>query len=348
MSTPDPTPAPVPVVSIPAPAKRLTEENGGPNAKRRKNEGPSTPGLMGPPGSLQKKKDDGLDEGDPNDMFGSAGINLQDEERNMSNFEVPRRVQSLATSGLSGHFGSRPDGESLKQSDFLDSPALRYFINQKLSSHGLTKMDPEIHGLLGLALKERLTGLLTRMVVLAKHRMAPPPVNGRPIDDVGRALRAISLREIQEEDKRRSAALIKRQELEAKRREEESNSKRKDGMAGPGKGSKGLSDTAIARNANATAQLMLNTSGGKQYSWMTSASSSSLSQSLPRRQLNSNSPAGNSAAGKAGGGVFKAGSVEEIGVIGMKDFIGALELDGEDVFGRGGRTLCRAYTLLKD
>lgn len=321
--------------------KRVQDIETGPNAKRRKSDAPSTPGLMGPPGSIQKRKDEGLDDGDPNDMFGSAGINLQDEERNMSTFEVPRTVTNTQSSAYVGLSSGQSD--RVRQSDFLEAPALRHMISQHLSSNGLARMEPDIHGLLGLALKERMTGLVSRMSILAKHRAAPPPTQGRQINDVGDTLRAISLKEIQEEDKRRSIALIKRQELENRKREEESTGKKKESSASK---SKGLSDTAIARNANATAQLMLNTSGGKQYSWMTS--SAGTGPSLPRRTVSTNSPTATIANSKPGANVFKAGSIEERGIIGMKDFIGALELEGQDVFGRGGRTLLKAYTRLKD
>lgn len=278
---------------------------------------------------MQKKRDEGLDEGDPNDVFGGAGINLQDEERNMTAFEVPRRVGSLAQQQI------QYAGEQARKSDFLDFPALQYLINRKLSESGLNKFDNEIHGLMGMALKERLTGLMTRMVVLSKHRCAPPPANGKPIDDVGRILRNISLKEAEDEERRRTIASARRAEEEAKRRAEEeasSASKRKPGSA------RTLTEQAIARNANATAQMMLNQSGGKKYSWMTGAPNTSQ---LPRR--------GTAVAGASiSANVFKTATEEHGGQITLKDFINALELEGEDIIGRGGKALLRAYTQLKD
>lgn len=315
--------------------KRPTEDVSTPSAKRTKvNDGTSTPGTMGPPSAMGppssamlKKKDDGLDEGDPNDILGGAGINLLDEERNISSFDLPR------TSNTATQTSQKPTGDQARKSDFLDYPALQYLINKKLSEIGLGKFDDEVHGLVGMALKERLAELLSRMIVLAKHRCAPPPENAKPIDDVGRILRNISLKEAQEEERRRSAAALRRAEEEAKRREAEeasSTSKKKPARS--------LTEQAAARNTNATAQMMLNQSGGKKYSWMTGAPNTS--------QLSRRSTAQVGTAIQAN--VFKAGAEELAGQVTLRDFINAMELEGEPIFGRGGKALCRAYTMLKD
>ncbi|CCG83490.1 Transcription factor TFIID complex subunit Taf4 [Taphrina deformans PYCC 5710] len=319
--------------------KRTSEDVLSSGAKRTKMEGPLTPGLMGPPiamgppGTYQKKKDDGLDEGDPNDVFGGAGINLQDEERNMTAFEVPRN-NTIPQQYLQIQ-QQHVNGDRARKSDFLHAGALEYFINRKLSESGLHKFDPEIYSLMSLAVKDRLSGLLGQMIVLAKHRCAPPPANGQPIDDVGRILKGISLIEAQDEERRRTIAAARRLEEETKRREAEdasSASKKKPGMA------KTLTEQAIARNANATAQMMLNQSGGKKYSWMTGAPNTSQ---LPRRNTVQ-------AANGIQPNVFKSGSEEHGNLITLKDFIGALELEGEDIIGRGGKALLKAYTQLKD
>lgn len=316
--------------------KRTTDDLATPSAKRPKTDGTSTPGLMGPPSAMNpptsllgKKREEGLDEGDPNDVFGGAGINLQDEERNMTSFEVPKLTPATQSKDE-----SRPSDRARK-SDFLDLGAFNYLVNNKLSEFGLKKYENETHGLIGLALKERLTGLISRMVVLAKHRCAAPPKHGKPIDDVGRILRGISLREAQEEERRRTVAAARRAEEETKRREAEDASaalKKKPGAA------RTMSEQAIARNANATAQMMLNQSGGKKYSWMTGAPNTSQ---LPRR---------NTVQSSTGiqANVFKLGSEEHSGAITLKDFINALELEGEDTIGRGGRALVKAYANLKD
>lgn len=317
-------------------AKRATEDLATPNAKRPKTDGTTTPGLMGPPStalgaSATKKKDDGLDEGDPNDVFGGAGINLQDEERNMTTFEVPRKVIPSSQS----HQQPQDNGEKARRSDFLDAQALHYMLNKKLSDAGLMKADPEIHGLISMAIRERLTSIISRMIVLSKHRCAAPPEAAKPIDDVGRILRNISLKEAQDEERRRTIAAARRAEEDAKRREADealNASKKRSGLA------KTLSEQVIARNANATAQMMLNQSGGKKYSWMTGAPNTSQ---LPRRNTSQVNPATQAM-------LFKAGADENIGQITMKDFINAMEMDGEDMIGRGGKTLLRAYTLLKD
>lgn len=329
------TVSPAPPVPPNVQAKRMTEDLATPVAKRPKTEGIATPGLMGPPStavaaSATKKKDDGLDEGDPNDVFGGAGINLQDEERNMTAFEVPRKIFQPSQQQQ-----GQDTGEKARKSNFLDTQALQYMVNKKLSDAGLSKADGEIHGLISMAIRERLTSIISRMIVLSKHRCAAPPEAARPIDDVGRILRSISLKEAQDEERRRTIAAARRAEEDAKRREADealNASKKKSGIA------KTLSEQVIARNANATAQMMLNQSGGKKYSWMTGAPNTSQ---LPRRNTTLVNPVTQAM-------LFKAGSDENIGQITMKDFINAMEMDGEDMIGRGGKTLLRAYTLLKD
>lgn len=284
---------------------------------------------MGPPSSAisTKKKDEGLDEGDPNDILGGAGINLQDEERHMTSFEVPRSMNASA------QVQQTAPGDQARKSDFLDFPAFQYAVNQKLMETGLNKFEVELHGLIGIALKERLSGLVSRMVVLAKHRCAPPPANATPLDDVGKILRNISIKEAQEEERRRTAAATRRAEEEVKRREAEEAS-----SASKRKPARTISEQAAARNANATAQMMMNQSGGKKYSWMTGAPNTSQLSRRTTTQTGTAVPAN----------VFKTGSEELAGHLTLVDFINAMELDGENQFGRGGKALLKAYTQLKD
>lgn len=294
---------------------------------------------MGPPScALQKKKDQGLDDGDPNDVFGGAGINLQDEERNMTTFEVPSRSNGYP--GMQFYMQQPPAqppdrGDGARKSDFLHPQALDYYMGRKLSEYGLQKIDPEVFALLSLAVKDRLSTLLGQMIVLAKHRCAPPPKNGKALDDVGRVLRSISLAEAQDEERRRTIAAARRLEEETKRREADEAAslvKKRPGAA------KTLSEQAIARNANATANMMLNQSGGKKYSWMTGApNTSQLARRNTVQAFNGIQP-----------NVFKTGAEEYGSLITLKDFVAAIELEGEDIYGRGGRTLLKAYTQLKD
>lgn len=318
--------------------KRPPEDVSTPSAKRPRTDGATTPGLMGPPSAMgppgmqQKKKDEGLDEGDPNDVFGGAGINLQDEERNMTSFDFARNTPM----NMQQQYQQQQQvGDRARKSELLHYQAFEHLVNRKLSESGLLKFDTEIYALIGLAVKDRLSGLLGQMIVLAKHRCAPPPSNAKPIDDVGKILRGISLVEAQDEERRRTIAAARRLEEEAKRREAEdasTASKKKPGAA------KNLTEQAIARNANATAQMMLNQSGGKKYSWMTGSSGTA---SLPRRNAVQ-------AANGIQPNVYKTGSEEHGNLITLKDFIGAIEFEGEDTVGRGGKALLKAYTMLKD
>ncbi len=189
-----------------------------------------------------------------------------------------------------------------------------------------------------------MTNLLTRMVVLAKHRTAPPPYNARPLDDVGRILRSISIKEAGEEERRRTQRHARIMEEEARRQEIEEASpglrKKKDSQVGIGRG---LSETALKRNADETASLMLNQSGSRKYSWMTSSNTGS---GLSRKSVGMSVLKGQAPGIQAV--LYKVGAIEEAGIITMKDYIGASEAEGEDSIGRGARALLKGYTMLKD
>ncbi|BFZ53747.1 transcription initiation factor TFIID subunit 4 [Savitreella phatthalungensis] len=336
---------------------------------------------MGPPTSStlgRNKRDDGLDEGDPNDMIGSAGINLLEEERNMQEIELPFSANQSAMTdqndlssdspGAAGPAGTTQQVSKQlsdrRRTEFLHIQATHNYLLQHLGD-GLKSVEADVQHLIAMATRERLANLLSRMVVLEKHRTAPPPMNCTAIDDVGRTLRSVVSKEAQEESRRRTQAQIRRQEEEARRREAEEAART--GGSKRAALARGITDTALARNANQTANMMLSTSGGKKYSWMSggmaglggstglASGGSSLGSGVDSGDESGGSGPGSGGArgGRpapygAGGNVFKAAPQDERGVLTMRDLTSALEAEGDLTFGRGTRTLLRAYTRFKD
>jgi hypothetical protein len=276
-------------------------------------------------------------------MFAHVGINLQDEERNMVSFDLPANAAVLQQQRwMQAHWQQQSpvqqQQQRMRMADLLDRAALTRYLNKTLEQQGLRAFEPDVHTVLGLALTERLSSLLHSMTVLSKHRTAPPPAGPglKQHADIGQKLRARATKEAIEEEKRRTVAAARRHEEELRRKElEEAGTTAGQRKRAQTAAAKGLSESTMARNANATANLMLNTSGGKKYSWMTGGANTSQ---MPRRQTTGPGAVAH---------VFKPGSQEEMGVMSLKDFIAAAEGEGEAI-GRGGRALLKAYTMLKD
>ncbi|KAG4301838.1 hypothetical protein PCK1_001814 [Pneumocystis canis] len=243
-----------------------------------------------------------------------------------------------------------------KMTDFLNPIPLNDLIYRIAISNSLKTIDPDVAPLLALSLRNRMAGLLSDMIILSKHRTASPPVNRRIIDNVGKILEDINIKEKDMEEKKRAEMLLKRQEKKNSMDKQNSLSgnlddidkKKKKKETELGSVSKNLSEDAQKRNIDTTAAIMMgsgpNAPGSKKYSWMTSTPSLSLGYTakMPRITDNNSPKSPKSIAVQP---------VQEIGIITIRDALNVLEMDKEgagEIFGRGARALSRGYIRLKD
>lgn len=304
----------------------------------------STKGTGNFPPNPGKTGDDRQDAEQLQDALVSAGVDIKEEEHHMS-----RSYDYV--------FGSSTiplEEDRTKLTDFLNPIPLNDLIYRIAISNSLKTIDPDVASLLALSLRDRMTSLLSDMIILSKYRTASPPVNRKIIDNVGKILEDINIKEKDTEEKRRAQLLSRRlQESKMDKQSslsgimEDTDKKKKKKETGSSS-SKNLSEDAQKRNTDTTAAIMMgsgpNGPGGKKYSWMTSTLplSSGYVPKTPR-PINTYSPANPKTS--------TLQSVEEVGIITIRDALNVLEMDREgagEVFGRGARALTRGYIRLKD
>ncbi|KAG4306236.1 hypothetical protein PORY_000224 [Pneumocystis oryctolagi] len=298
--------------------------------------------LASTPSSTGKSSEDRQDTEQLQDALVSAG----EEEHNMSrSYDYAFASNTLSL-----------EEDRTKVTDFLNPIPLNDLIYRIAISNSLKTIDPDVAPLLALSLRNRMAGLLSDMIILSQHRTASPPVNRKIVDDVGKILEEIDIKEKDMEEKRRAQLLSKR--LEEKNRIDKQgllsgnlddiDKKKKKKEAGSSSASKNLSEDAQKRNTDTTAAIMMgsgpNGPGGKKYSWMTSTPSLSPGYTSKIHRVSDNSPQTS----------FKTTivqPVQETGIITIRDALNVLEMDKEgagEIFGRGARALSRGYIRLKD
>ncbi|EMR11046.1 hypothetical protein PNEG_00644 [Pneumocystis murina B123] len=280
------------------------------------------------------------------DALISAGVDIKEEEHNMS-----RSYDYV--------FGSNViplEEDRTKMTDFLNPIPLNDLIYRIAISNSLKTIDPDIGPLLALSLRDRMANLLSDMIVLSRHRTASLPVNRKIIDNVGKILEDINIKEKDKEEKRRAQVLSKKLEEENRMDKqtllsgnpEDMDKKKKKKEILSNSSSKNLSEDAQKRNTDTTAAIMMgsgpNGPGGKKYSWMTSALPLSPGYITKTPRATSNHSQTNPET-------TIIQTVEEIGIITIRDALNVLEMDKEgagEIFGRGARALSRGYIRLKD
>ncbi|KTW28942.1 hypothetical protein T552_01571 [Pneumocystis carinii B80] len=306
-------------------------------------------GAKGPVNTVAnvgKIGDDRQDTEQLQDALISAGVDIKEEEHNMS-----RSYDYV--------FGSNViplEEDRTKMTDFLNPVPLNDLIYRIAISNSLKTIDPDIGPLLALSLRDRMASLLSEMIVLSRHRTASLPVNRKIIDNVGKILEDINIKEKDKEEKRRAQILSRKMEEESKMDKqtllsgnpEDMDKKRKKKEMLMNSSSKNLSEDAQKRNIDTTAAIMMgsgpNGPGGKKYSWMTSTLplSPGYVTKTPRTTSNHSQASTETAIIQ---------TVEEIGLITIRDALNVLEMDREgagEIFGRGARALSRGYIRLKD
>lgn len=233
---------------------------------------------------------------------------------------------------------------------------MRNDLKETAVSNSLKTIDPDIGPLLALSLRDRMASLLSDMIILSKHRTASLPVDRRIIDNVGKILEDINIKEKDKEEKRRAKLLSKKLEEENRMDKqgvlsgnpEETDKKRKKKEILSNSSSKNLSEDAQKRNIDTTAAIMMglgpNGPGGKKYSWMTST------LPLSPRYV-TKTPKATNIHSQTNPETTIIQTVEEIGIITIRDALNVLEMDKEgagEIFGRGARALSRGYIRLKD
>ncbi|KAG5440666.1 hypothetical protein PCK2_000254 [Pneumocystis canis] len=134
--------------------------------------GPTKGSENTPPGT-GKPADDRQDTEQLQDALVSAGVDIKEEEHNMSrSYEYAFASNTLTL-----------EEDRTKMTDFLNPIPLNDLIYRIAVSNSLKTIDPDIAPLLALSLRNRMAGLLSDMIVLSKHRTASPPVNRRIIDN---------------------------------------------------------------------------------------------------------------------------------------------------------------------
>ncbi|KTW31764.1 uncharacterized protein T551_01025 [Pneumocystis jirovecii RU7] len=306
----------------------------------------ATKGSVNPSPVSGKFSEDRQDTEKLQDALVSAGVDIKEEEHNMSR-------------SYDYGFGSNTlsfEEDRTKITDFLNPIPLNDLIYRIAISNSLKTIDPEVAPLLALSLRNRMAGLLSDMIILSKHRTTSPPINKKIIDNVGKILEEINNKEKDMEEKRRAQLLSKRLEEKNKIDKQSSLSgnpddmdkKRKKKETGINSASKSLSEDTQKRNTDTTAAIMMgsgpNGPGGKKYSWMTSIPSLSLGYTTKTHRITENSSPTNPKT-------ISIEPAQEVGIITIRDALNVLEMDKEgagEVFGRGARALSRGYIRLRD
>ncbi|KAG5519832.1 hypothetical protein PMAC_000106 [Pneumocystis sp. 'macacae'] len=280
------------------------------------------------------------------DALVSAGVDIKEEEHNMSR-------------SYDYGFGSNTlplEEDRTKITDFLNPIPLNDLIYRIAISNSLKTIDPDVAPLIALSLRNRMAGLLSDMIILSKHRTTLPPINKKIIDNVEKILEEINIKEKDMEEKRRAQLLSKR--LEEKSRidkygslsgnPDDMDKKKKKKETGINSTSKNLSEDTQKRNTDTTAAIMMgsgpNGPGGKKYSWMTSIPSLSLGYATKAHRITENNS-------QISPKTISIQPTQEVGIITIRDALNVLEMDKEgagEIFGRGARALSRGYIRLKD
>lgn len=242
-----------------------------PSLLSRSNTGTGAGGGNGP----QEKK---FDPSTLNDAIAAAGVNLQQEEELLM-------LQSQRRSELSKE--ARQAIRTVKPLAFLTDYHLAAFMNKVAKENGLLQnflMDAEMLELVSAACEKWIAGILTKTIILSRHRRRGIPTlaskNGKKgsagssssagsgsniqRSELSKELRNLAMRQKDLEDKRvNKRVLLGLEKLAGE-----------GGDQGNGPDSKAGAEETLHRAANATAAMMTMNPGRKKYSWMTSNSNS--------------------------------------------------------------------------
>ncbi|ODQ54786.1 hypothetical protein SAICODRAFT_17774 [Saitoella complicata NRRL Y-17804] len=312
-----------------------------------------TPGAgpRGMPPPQTPKTEDPLDSKDKfQDALFTAGIDIRAEEQALANQNmIPGGGGYMQQQQYNPYAYQQQNRE--RQSDFLNSTPMIHLLNGTATAHALKSIDPDVPALLALAVKERLSSLITSMAALEKHRTSGP-VNPGPSPEA-RALAALANKERADEERRLVLLESRKQEEETRQAqavlegtatpttEGEKPKKPRKSLVPGGRGTP-VNEEAQTRLANATASAMSG-SRGKKYAWMTSSGAITPGSSANRRKL---APAKKGGLGEGG-----KGYEETKGLITMKDALLALEGERDGEGGGGGigvqKVVMRGYSRLR-
>lgn len=201
------------------------------------------------------------------DALASAGVDLQQEELNMTIQSRHAETQAIDAAAE----------ESSRFCDFLNAQVLEKRIQKSLSSMRLSRSDPAVASLLTLSTRERLSQLLQRMILLCKHRTQKPPRDAIMVDNVRHKLKELVERDRKREEQRSSMLKKRKADVEAREAEKEAAAFAEDGGAAPRKkpkkdtSSKSVNEETLKRLADQTAHIATGF-GGRQYSWLSAES----------------------------------------------------------------------------
>ncbi|KAI9227782.1 MAG: transcription initiation factor TFIID component TAF4 family-domain-containing protein [Piptocephalis tieghemiana] len=135
------------------------------------------------------------------DVVSASGVDLREEEESIRRDDLMGRGGDTFVDGY----------DRTRAQTFLDPSSLKSFVEPAARVNGLTKLDADAVSFLSLGLREHLRGLVSRMIMVSKHRQRRSDTVGElyKLDveqDVVLQLSALRRVSRREEERRREAA----------------------------------------------------------------------------------------------------------------------------------------------